>query len=227
MGVRYVYVKWWALLVLVVVFYIPYIKRVVYFPYLFFHEFGHSFMAFILRVHREKMRFNLHDGSGDVIIHYQKGSKVKLFLIGVIGYIFPVLVVYGGVWTIQNEMTGIFFIALMVMIVYGVINTRSIVGWVIISAGAYVGGKMLYEGSLSVDATHALTYYLVWLIGVGCFVTITRLIRTYIQMEPEENGDAYLLSREFYLPVIVWVVFFVMVNMHAVYKLIGLILGKW
>lgn len=205
----------WILVVVAVLFYVPYVKRVVYFPYLYFHEFGHSFMALLLRVRRKRMTFKLHEGSGQVIVSWNTRNKIKVLLIGAIGYIFPVIVVYAGIWLHQHEKSHWFVIGLMLSLVYGVLNTGSFIGWVLISTGAMLGGWLYFTGQWTQDLAQVITVVTVTVLVMGCLDTIVTLVGNYQRVQREDNGDSSLLSKEIGLPVGVWMGFFVLINVYS------------
>lgn len=201
-----------GVILLGVLFQVPYAKRVVYFPYLYAHEFGHSVMALLTRVSRQRMEFNLDNGSGQVRVRWNPRSKLKILLIGSIGYIFPVIVVYMGVLSLQKGWENAYCIGLMIMLIYGALNTRSFVGWILVTAGVAAGGYTVYNGDWSSELAIWVITVTIWIVSMGCIETLRRLVVNYRALEPEENGDAYLLSNMIGLPLVMWVMFFVAVN---------------
>lgn len=215
------------MIMLIVLFFVPFVKRVIYFPYLYYHEFGHSFMAFILRLRRDKMKFRVQDGSGEVSVYWNHRNKLFTLLVIGIGYIFPVLFVYGGIWSIQEGKTGLFFLLMVLTVVYGVFNTGSFIGWGILAFCGYVIGTLVYSGQMTSALSYGIVYYAVWIVGLGCAVTAYRLIVNYMYLPKEDNGDASTLNRELYLPVWFWTMIFLIANLMAIYKLYGFMSGKW
>ena len=205
----------WLVIGLAVLFFVPYVRRVVYFPYLYFHEFGHSIMALVVRVKRKRMSFKVHEGSGNVMVSWNPRHKVRILLVGAIGYIFPVLVVCAGIVSIQNGKVTWFMVGLLVSLIYGVWNTKTFVGWVLIAVALAMGGRMYYEGQLTEELSLVIVEAVVWVVALGCLRTILTLVRNYRRVAREDNGDASLLSRSIGLPVGVWVAFFVVVNAYT------------
>lgn len=209
--------NFWVVIGLALLFFVPYVRRVVYFPYLYFHEFGHSIMAMLLRVKRKRMSFNVQEGSGNVMVSWNPRHKVRILLVGSIGYIFPVLVVMAGILAIQYEKVEWFMLGLLLSLIYGVWNTRTFAGWVIIAVALAIGWRMYQSGELTEDIAIVIAESLVWLLVMGCLRTIITLVNNYRKVEKENNGDASLLSREIGFPVVVWVGFFILVNVYTVF----------
>lgn len=216
----------WYLVGVVALFFIPYLKRLVYFPYLYFHELGHSLMAMLLRLRRQRMQFTVQDGSGKVTAMFNHRNKLVAFLFGGIGYVFPVIVVYLGVLAVQKDYTDAFFIGLIVSLVYGAFNTRSFIGWVIVTVGVGLFGRLIYLGEWHGETTKLITVMTVWVVGIGCINTIRTLVMNYKYAERAENGDASLLSRMVGMPVGLWVTVFVAVNIYSIFLLYWLVVGK-
>lgn len=209
------YISNWVLLGILILFVLPYVKRIVYFPYLYLHEFGHKFMAVLLRVKSSRMVFSLSDGSGSVDVTWNTRNKIKVFFIGVIGYAFPVIMVYMGVWTLQNGYSHYFLIGLMIIIMYGIVNTKSFVGFTVILLLS-IGGLWLYNIlDWTKEMLDMVTMISVWILMIGCVVTGKVLINNFRVAGRNSNADASVLQNHTRIPDVLWITLFVVLNLYT------------